>query len=208
MAEHAVYLRWAELDPEAAVRFATSIGNAGPAWAAWAQTDPDKALASAAAAPGSEALVDVLQTIAEADPERAVRLGDTYHTAFQDRSVQVTLAEMEFDGDPRGAVERACSVSGNGAETPLLEKWAKADPDAALAWAKAQANQEVKSATTYFVFRQWADSSRKSCWPPSRPSGWPGARHGDVRLRLQPSRKGPAGSHRLCRWRPRSTASS
>ena len=46
-AEAAIFLRWAELDPQGAVRFARNRGNAAPAWEAWAQVDSEAGLAPA-----------------------------------------------------------------------------------------------------------------------------------------------------------------
>lgn len=133
-AEGAIYRRWAELDPEGAVRFATAKGYSAPAWWARGQVDPDSALVAAAKNPRSEDLALVLRSIAQHEPAKARALGEKFPEAFHSLSVQEALAEKLERSDPRAALETAARAGSWNAQQ-IMSRWAAKDPDAAFEYA-------------------------------------------------------------------------
>ena len=125
--------RWVELDPEGAVRaFGNEMVGSGPAWTAWANHDPEKALAAAKASGRRRSVEWVIKGIAVNDPARALQLvaEDTTLAPFVIGSITAQYAKA---GKYREALDLKFQY-GTYSVGPELRQWAKEDPHAAMRW--------------------------------------------------------------------------
>ena len=124
-----IWLRWAEIDPAAAI---ASKSNRGQAWWAWAKVDPPAALAAAAGKP--ELLVKVIRSIGDDDPAQARRLIADHPEADQP-GVWDGVLESMAKLDPAGAATLAMERNAN--LQSVLKDWTSRQPEAARAWIQA-----------------------------------------------------------------------
>ncbi|HEX2750924.1 MAG TPA: hypothetical protein VHM91_23155, partial [Verrucomicrobiales bacterium] len=137
LTETILYLRWAELDPEAMVTFERCIrfGHASQSFAAWAHVDPAAALTAALKEEEPEAATKVVASIGQSDPAKARALLGQYPQLLNRESLE-GIAEGISRTDLRAGAEASMRGLGEeGAGIPVRE-WARAEPEQALAWAR------------------------------------------------------------------------
>lgn len=134
-ASRALFLRWTELDSVAAMAAANSKNAAlRTAWWAWGKTDPEAAWAAASQDKTEEFVGIVLTAIAETDPARVTGLLE-HHPEWRKYDVLGGLARHTARTDLEAGVDLAWRSGAMNDALPLLEAFAREDPDGALAWA-------------------------------------------------------------------------
>ena len=123
-----IWLRWVEIDREAAFK-ADASGTA--VWWAWAKLDPQAALAGAAANPRH--LEEVIRSIGQGDQEAAIRLLSE-HPAADTPLVWEGILNGISKTD-RGAAA-ALALEKNLKLDEYVGKWVAWEPEAALTWAR------------------------------------------------------------------------
>lgn len=125
----AVWLRWTEVDPEAALRRKPNDAL----WWALAKTDPDAAI-EAALRESPDALREVIRSIGQGDHRKALELLAKYPRADSRAAWEGIIADMRDDDLPAAA---AMALEKGAELRDTVDQWMVRDPDAALAWAKS-----------------------------------------------------------------------
>lgn len=131
-----VFARWLKLDPESATSAAGTEGSSTLEWAR-AVLDPEASLARIKGLPEKEA-VAAMAALGDFHPESAMKaFASKPELATQDavRRVAIRLA----DRDPESALN-FMRLYQAGCLPSVMRVWTRNDPDAALAWLKAQPN--------------------------------------------------------------------
>jgi hypothetical protein len=105
----------------------------------------------------------VLRAIGQSDPLRAKELLAKY-PQYSDREVTEGLANGLSDIDLRAGAETALRICHSG-DLEEVGIWARAEPDAALAWAKGIPAAERRVKALESIVKQWADSNPERIGP-------------------------------------------
>lgn len=144
-ASRALFLRWMELDPSAALAAAKSNNGAlRTAWWAWGKTDPDTAWAAASQATTQGFIGTVLAAMAETDPARVTTLLKE-HPEWRRYGVLGSLARNAARTNLEAGVDLAWRSGAMNDAFPLLDAFAQEDPDGALAWALTEARLDSRA---------------------------------------------------------------
>ncbi len=135
----AVFVRWVQLDPPAAMEFARSYELAHPAMTAWAKLNLDAAIAGVATKQRGETQA-ILETLLESDPARGARL----------------LAEFEKMSD------NPCEDNHN-LRVNLFVRWAALEPQAALAFVLGPSGEATQSDLLSAVIQGWVGRDPQGC---------------------------------------------
>ena len=125
-----VMMKWAQMDPTAAMAAAVGTQWENLAWASWAEADPRAAIA-AVGRDNSIFASTVLRAIGTVDPELALQLMKEYPEAVSSTSIE-GIAEGLAKIDPQRGVEFA--LSHRWVPVEALRSWARSDPDEFLQW--------------------------------------------------------------------------
>lgn len=160
----AIFLRWMAIDAEGALAFTEKEGFVGPAWWAWGKVDPEAALAAALAKPGSWLGTMVVRAIAQDDPARAREILDQY-PRFTNESAMAGMASGLMNVDPAAGATLAAAWHYSLDQENLVSGWARREPEAALAWARALPDQTRRAEALGIVLAQWAATHPEKVGP-------------------------------------------
>ena len=124
-----IWLRWVEIDREAAFK---ADGTATAVWWAWAKLDPQAAVAAAAAA-SPRNLEEVIRSIGQGDQDAAIQLIAQFPAADTPLVWEGILNGM--GKTDRGAAA-ALALEKNVKLDEHVGDWVAREPDAAMAWAR------------------------------------------------------------------------
>ena len=186
LAQRLLVARWAELDPEAALDFASKhkeFGQiTGDIFQQLAVSDLASALTRAQAisdpALHYQALRGALVVMAQTDPAGALRMaaaaGDLPHTEPLAQMIYRQWSQI----DPTAAAAAAAqdTSGGDGWRSPLgqvMRTWADQDPQAALSYALSLPASETQSRSIGDIVRRWTDqdASAAAGWINTMPAG-------------------------------------
>ncbi len=125
-----IWLRWVEIDREAAFK---SDSGGGAVWWAWAKLDPPAAVAAAAANANPRILEDVIRSIGQGDQDAAIRLLSEYPAADTPYAWEGILNGL--GKTDRGAAA-ALALEKNVKLDEHVGDWVAREPDAAMEWAR------------------------------------------------------------------------
>lgn len=126
-----VWLRWCEIDREAAFK-ANAGGNA--VWWAWAKLDPQAAVAAAVASGQPNTLQEVIRSIGQGDQDAAIQLLSDHPGA--DTGLVWEGILNGIGKTDRGAAA-ALALEKNVKLEEHVSDWVAREPDAAMAWARS-----------------------------------------------------------------------
>ena len=144
--------QWVQRDPHQALTAAMDLPSGGPMGgvapfmiARWAEDDADGALKWVLSQPPSRVrtamLGSVAQAIAEAGPQEALALAETFDGADRREMARAALT-VWAQTDPQAALRALGEVSdapfSNDIRFSILAQWATAAPEQAFEWARAQ----------------------------------------------------------------------
>jgi hypothetical protein len=165
-AKQAALQRWVQIAPDEALAWAratkgTQSFEAVGVYGALAAIDPARALTEAKAV-GSpmlqrQALQAVLETIAQTDPQRALRLSDDLPGNLQQR-IAYTVYDAWATRDPAGAAAGLGQLKDvnqrRNALYAVMNQWGQRDPAGALAWARQVPEPGMRLEAMRHVFGQ------------------------------------------------------
>jgi hypothetical protein len=153
-ASRALFLRWMELDPSAAMAAAESKQAAqDTAWWAWAKTDPDAALSAVSESKTQGFIGAVLAAIAETDSARVATLLEE-HPERRDYDVLGSLAGHAARTNLEAGVDLAWRGGALNDADRLLRAFAQENPEGALAWALTKARPGSRAIVLASLFDQ------------------------------------------------------
>jgi len=174
---------WAQKDPEAALDYATKMGDWRGGWAGstaiatWAKTDPDKAVAWANAHPpenkdeGNYYLSSAIGSIAKTDLAAASRLALTMERSdARGRAMDTLLDQYTKQGGIDSARDFVSGLEDStfksGIISRLAARMADKDPKAAAAWATTLPDNEAKPKVMTELIERWAnnDPNEAGAW--------------------------------------------
>jgi hypothetical protein len=168
LAEKLLIARWAETDPDGAVKFASENHDfdfiASDVFQQLAADDMQGALARAQALsdPNAryQALRGVLSYMADQDPLGALRLAATLGNFPNNESLSQVIYRQWSQIDPQAAAAAASmdQSAGQGWRSPVsqvLRNWAGQDPLSALAWANSVADAGTQARDIAQIIREW-----------------------------------------------------
>lgn len=171
--------RWAELDAKAAADYLVAheklggfIDIAGVAlWNTWAANDPDAALAYAKTMTDEsrreEAIKKIIQTIAQADPAKAVAYAKLHAPEMLGNGdLSSALSSRSRGGDPEVTARSLANIGTDDSDTRdamrnTVGNWAMTDHAAALAFAQSLSSPTARAAALIGVYNQWFDRDPK-----------------------------------------------
>ena len=153
-AGRALFLRWMEIDPGAAMAAAESKNAAlETAWWAWAKTDPDAAWSAVRASRRDGFIRTVLAAIAETDSARVTALLEQ-HPEWRTYRVLASLAGHAARTNLEAGVDLAWRGGPLNEADRLLRAFAQEDPEGALAWALTKARPGSRASVLASLFNQ------------------------------------------------------
>ena len=169
LAEKLLIARWAETDPDGAIKFASENHDfdyiASDVFQQLAADDMQGALARAQALsdPNAryQALRGVLSYMANQDPLGALRLAGTLGNFPNNEPLSQVIYRQWASIDPQAAAAQA-ALDGNGGGgwrspvSQVLRNWASQDPLAAIAWANSVADAGTQARDIAQIVREWS----------------------------------------------------
>jgi hypothetical protein len=169
LAERLLVARWAETDPEGAIKFATENHDfdyiTNDVFQQLASEDMSAALARAQSMtdPNAryQALRGVLSFMADTDPLGALRLANTLGNFPNNEPLSQVIYRQWSATDPQAAAAQA-ALDGGTAGTwrspvnQVLRNWANQDPLAALAWTNSVADPATQARDVAQIVREWS----------------------------------------------------
>jgi hypothetical protein len=187
LAEKLLVARWAETDPEGAIKFATENHDfdyiTSDVFQQLAADDMQGALARAQAItdPNAryQALRGVLSYMADQDPLGALRLANTLGNFPNNEPLSQAIYRQWSAVDPQAAAAQAAldgNAGGGNWRSPVsqvLRNWAGQDPLAALAWTNSVADQATQARDVAQIVREWSrdDLNAAANWVAALPPG-------------------------------------
>jgi hypothetical protein len=170
LAEKLLVARWAETDPEGAIKFATENHDfdyiTSDVFQQLAADDMQGALARAQAMtdPNAryQALRGVLSYMADQDPLGALRLANTLGNFPNNEPLSQVIYRQWSAVDPQAAAAQAAlegNAGGGNWRSPVsqvLRNWAGQDPLAALAWTNSVTDQATQARDVAQIVREWS----------------------------------------------------
>lgn len=145
-----IFTQWAKKNPRVLLEVAKRDGEEGPAWWAWAMSDPDAALAEVQN--HGEAMRDfVLRGIGNFHPKRALKMLEedpSLASHFKMKDLALELGRH----DPRVGIEFLQKHSrGNSFDmSDLLKRWVAKDPHEAFEWLSKDGKPDPSLSKTFY----------------------------------------------------------
>lgn len=186
LASRLLVARWVQVDPEAALTFASANRGfeyiADDVFQAEAALDLQSALSRAKNIDDSDlrymALRGVLSFIADTNPAAALGLAQSLGEFPGNEPLSSVIYRQWATNDPESAALQAAqnSVDGNPWRSPVAQvarTWAAQDPMAAANWAISLSDPNTEAHTISQVMRQWGrqDVAAAADWVNSLPAG-------------------------------------
>ncbi len=127
-----IFTQWAKKDPQGLLAAAKRDGEEGPAWWAWAMSDPDRALAEVAGQ-GESARTYALRGLSCFHPEKALKMLKADPSLAGQLDME-QLAEKVGRGDPQAGIEFLEKHGSTDGMDALLRKWVADNPQRAFDW--------------------------------------------------------------------------
>jgi hypothetical protein len=190
-ARYALYLRYAELDPDAALAHVLAHGDGqndvAIVFQVWARADVDRALDAASRLPGQLSAVAGMAIVRARDDLPPAALSDYSALLQLPGARQATALQRDYlfqaRGDVEAAFDRALRDTENDrhlrrmALMPIANAWGRSDPLAAMARAEELGDRELRMTMQHAVARAWASYAPYDAfdWARSQPNPAPGA---------------------------------
>jgi hypothetical protein len=179
LAERLLVARWAEADPEGALKFAAQNHEfdyiTSDVFQQLAADDMQGALARAQSMtdPNAryQALRGILSFMADQDPLGALKLANTFGNFANNEPLSQAIYRQWSAVDPQAAAAQAAldGNSGSAWRSPVsqvLRNWATQDPLAAIAWSNSVADPATQARDIAQIVREWSrdDLSAAANW--------------------------------------------
>ena len=185
LATRLLVARWSEIDPEAALKFASQNREfdyiAGDVFQQLASDDLQSAIGRAKEISDPniryQALRGALGYMAEFDPAGALRLASSVGNFANSEPLSQVIYRQWSSVDPQAAAAQAAQdPSTSGWRSPIgqvLRNWANQDPIAAINWALTSSDSESQARDIGQVMRQWSrqDFPAAANWVNTLPAG-------------------------------------